>query len=44
MPWSTLRRTALSEYMLGGRVVHKELLEELYAEHNAKYGSNFKLP
>ena len=30
--------------MLDGRVVHKELLKELYAEHNAKYGSNFKLP
>jgi hypothetical protein len=29
---------------LAGRVVHKELLEELYAEHNARYGSNFQLP
>ena len=43
-PDASLLRTALSDYMLGGRVVHKEALEELYAEINAKYGSNFKLP
>jgi ribonuclease Z len=43
-PDPSLRRVSFSDEMLAGRVVHKELLEELYAEHNAKYGSNFKLP
>jgi ribonuclease Z len=43
-PDPSIRRTELSQLMLEGRVVHKELLEELYAEINARYGSNFKLP
>jgi ribonuclease Z len=43
-PDPSLTRTELSQLMLDGRVIHNELLEELYAEHNAKYGSNFKLP
>jgi ribonuclease Z len=43
-PDPSIRRVGFSQEMLAGRVVHKELLEELYAEHNAKYGSNFKLP
>ncbi len=43
-PDVSIRRTELSKLMLGGRVVHKELLNELYAEINARYGSNFKLP
>ncbi len=43
-PDPSIRRTELSQLMLDGRVVHKELLEELYAEINARYGSNFQLP
>jgi ribonuclease Z len=43
-PDPSVRRTALSEMLLEGRVVHEELLNELYAEINARYGSNFKLP
>ena len=43
-PDPSLVRTELSESMLAGRVVHREELEELYAEINAKYGSKFKLP
>jgi len=43
-PDPSLTRTELSELMLGGRVVHEELLNELYAEINARYGSNFQLP
>jgi ribonuclease Z len=43
-PDPSIRRVEFSQMMLDGRVVHKELLEELYAEHNAKYGSNFQLP
>ena len=43
-PDPKLRRTALSKMMFEGRVVHTELLNELYAEHNARFGSKFKLP
>ncbi len=43
-PDPALTRTTMTQEMLDGRVIHKELLEELYAEHNAKYGSNFQLP
>ncbi len=43
-PDPSIRRTALSKMLLEGRVVHEELLNELYAEINARYGSNFKLP
>ena len=43
-PDRSLRRTALSEFMLEGRVVHRDLLEEIYAEINAKFGSNARVP
>jgi ribonuclease Z len=43
-PDPKLTRTELSDLMLGGRIVHKEELEKLYSEINAKYGSKFKLP
>ena len=43
-PDPALTRTKMTQEMLDGRVVHKVLLEELYAEHNAKYGSSFQLP
>ncbi len=40
----SIRRTELSPLTHGGRVIHKEVLEELYAEINARHGSNFQLP
>ena len=43
-PDVSLRRTALSEFLLGGRVVHREILEEIYAEINAEYGSSARVP
>ena len=43
-PDRALRRVELSQMMLDARVVHKDVLEELYAEINEKYGSNFQLP
>jgi ribonuclease Z len=43
-PDPKLQRTALSDFMLGGRVVHRELLEEIYAEINEQFGSNAKVP
>jgi ribonuclease Z len=39
-----LARTSLSDYMLGGRVVHYDILEEIYDEINKKYGINAKVP
>jgi hypothetical protein len=34
----------MSELMLGGRVVHRDVLEEIYAEINEQFGSNAQLP
>ncbi len=30
--------------MLGGRVVHADILEEIYAEINEMYGTNIPVP
>jgi ribonuclease Z len=43
-PDPKLRRTAMSDFVKSGRVVHKELLEEIYAEINEQFGSNAKVP
>ncbi|MCK5377110.1 MAG: hypothetical protein KAJ97_08520, partial [Acidobacteria bacterium] len=43
-PDPSLNQTPLSEFTLGGRVVHRELLEEIYAEINEQFGSNAKVP
>jgi len=43
-PDPKLQRTALSNFMLSGRVVHRELLEEIYAEINEQFGSNAQVP
>jgi ribonuclease Z len=43
-PDPSIRRTALSEMMLGGRVVHRDVLEEVYGYINEKFGSNEKVP
>ena len=43
-PDPALQRTQMSELMLGGRVVHRDVLEEIYAEINEQFGSNAQLP
>jgi ribonuclease Z len=43
-PDPKLRRTAMSDFVRSGRVVHKELLREIYAEINAQFGSNAQVP
>ena len=43
-PDPSLRRTELSKDLLAGRVVHRELLQEIYAEINKQFGSNAKVP
>jgi ribonuclease Z len=43
-PDPSLQRTKFSDMMLGGRVVYRGILEEIYAEINAMYGTNIPLP
>ncbi|MHC4233575.1 MAG: guanitoxin biosynthesis MBL fold metallo-hydrolase GntH [Planctomycetota bacterium] len=43
-PDPSLLRTQFSEMMLGGRVVHTDILEEIYAEINEMYGTNIPVP
>jgi len=43
-PDPALLRTEMSQMMLDGRVVHYEILEEIYAEINAMFGSNAQVP
>ncbi|UCH84650.1 MAG: MBL fold metallo-hydrolase [Candidatus Latescibacterota bacterium] len=43
-PDPSLQRTEMSKDMLSGRVVHKDILKEIYAEINEQYGSNAKVP
>ncbi len=43
-PDPSLQRTQFSEMMLGGRVVHSDILEEIYAEINAMYGTDIPVP
>jgi len=43
-PDVNLQRTFLSEYMKGGRVVHKEVLERVYDHINKLYGTNIPVP
>ncbi len=43
-PDPSLNQTPMSEFTLGGRVVHRDLLEEIYAEINEQFGSNAKVP
>jgi len=42
--YPSLRRTALSQAMLEGRVVHRDVLEEVYSYINEKFGSNESVP
>ena len=43
-PDPSLQRTALSEEMLAGRIVHRDVLEEVYRYINEKFGSNESVP
>ena len=39
-----LQRTFLSEYMKGGRVVHKDVLQRVYENINKMYGTSIPVP
>jgi len=43
-PDPSIRRVSMSEMMIDGRVVHRDVLEEVYKEVNEKFGSNEKVP
>jgi ribonuclease Z len=43
-PNPALQRVALSEDMIKGRVVHRDVLEEVYDYINKKFGSNEEVP
>lgn len=38
------RRTFMSDWLKEGRVIHKDILEEIYQEINDKYGTDVKVP
>lgn len=39
-----LRRTFMSDFLVEGRIVHKDILELIYKEINDEYGTNEKVP
>lgn len=41
---ASIRRTDFSDFIRGGRVVHRDILEEIYAEINEMYGTNEDVP
>lgn len=43
-PDPALVRTELSQEMLDGRIVHRDVLEEIYSEINEQFGSDAKVP
>jgi len=43
-PDPKLLRTEFSQWLLDGRVVHRDVLEEIYSEINEMFGSNAKVP
>jgi len=43
-PDPALVRTELSQEMLDGRVVHRDILEEIYSEINEQFGSSAEVP
>jgi len=43
-PNPSLNQTPMSDFVKSGRVVHRELLEEIYAEINEQFGSNAQVP
>lgn len=43
-PDRSLLRTTMTDFIIEGRVVHRDILEEIYAEINEVYGSNATVP
>ena len=43
-PDPKLQRTKMSDWLVEGRVVHREVLEQMYKEINEKYGSKAVVP
>ena len=43
-PDPSIRRTELSKKMLEGRVIHQDVLQEVYDDINKRFGSNEKVP
>ena len=43
-PDPNLLRTTMTDFLIGGRVVHRDVLEEIYAEINEEFGSNATVP
>ena len=43
-PDPSIRRTELSKMLLEGRVVHRDVLEEVYNYINKRFGSNEQVP
>ena len=43
-PDPALQRTEFSDFILDGRVVHREVLEDIYDEINEKFGTNESVP
>jgi ribonuclease Z len=43
-PDPKLRRTQMSQEMVEGRIVHRDILEDVYAYINEKFGSNEQVP
>ena len=43
-PDPSLQRTEMTEFTRDGRVVHRDVLEEIYAEINERFGSNASVP
>lgn len=41
-PDPSIRRTALSQKMLDGRVVHREVLQDVYDDINKRYETDFE--
>jgi len=43
-PDASIRRVSMSKMMIDGRVVHRDVLEDVYKEINDKFGSNAEVP
>ena len=43
-PDPKIRRTEMSQFIRDGRVIHRELLEEIYGEINQQFGSKARVP
>ena len=43
-PDPKLRRTQMSDFTRGGRIVHRDILEDVYRYINEKFGSNEQVP